>query len=200
MSTPLFQILICTLKEREEKFNKLNEFLIKQIEENGLENEVGILSFSDNRNYTVGMKRNLLVKNSTAKYVGAIDDDDWVSATYVKDIHEALIENPDVDCIGLKGLMTSNVNYFNNRIFLHSIQFTEYLERNDGVYLRPPNHLNPIKREFVVKFPFPIINRGEDTDFAMRLCKSELLQNEAFINDILYYYKFNTNVSATLKR
>jgi len=192
----LWQILIATIKEREDQFLKLKEIIEKQIETYSKNNDVGILFFSDNRQYPVGMKRNILVKNSTAKYLSFVDDDDLISENYVKSIYKA-IKEPNIDCVGFKGkILSEDAKELNNKIFIHSINYDSYFEK-DGIFYRPPNHLNCIKRDYFIQFPFPFINKGEDTDFAMRLSNSKLLQEEIFIDDILYFYQFEWSKSAT---
>lgn len=184
VSPKLWSILICTLEERQEKFNKIHEKLTKQIDTNQLNDQVEILYFKDKRGeHSVGLKRNDLIARSQGKYVSFIDDDDDVHERYIAIIHEKLLQNPD--CVSLTGIITTNGQ--NPKKFIHSIAYDHYFE-NDGVYYRPPNHLNPIKREIAKQFLFPTINYGEDTNWAMQIAKTGLLKKEEIISEPYYFY------------
>jgi len=192
----LWSILICTLESRRDQFQSLHEDLVSQIKENNLEEEIEILFFEDDKDFPVGIKRNSLVEAATGKYISFIDDDDKVSNTYVKQIYD-IIKYNDVDCIGIVGLLISRV--LGNKQFIHSLKYKEYSE-DDKYYYRPPNHLNPMKREKILDFKFPYVNFGEDADWAMKICKAGVLKTEVFIDDILYYYHFDYATTETQKR
>ena len=53
--------------------------------------------------------------------------------------------------------------------------------------------IDAAKSEIAKQFKFPIKNFGEDTDWAMQICKSGLLKKEVEVNKIIYYYQFITN-------
>lgn len=175
-------ILICTLESRKPLFSQLMIMLKAQ-----KTSEVEILFECDKGELSIGGKRNKLLKRATGDYVCFIDDDDSVDARYVELILEALKSNPD--CVKLIGIMSTNGR--NQRRFEHSIKFYNYFELNT-IYCRPPNHLNPIKRSIAIKFKFPEINMGEDTDWAMQISRSMLLQKEAVIDIPIYHYRFVT--------
>ena len=183
-------ILICTIKGREDQFNKLKSQLDKQIQDKRVE----VLSLYDDKSMPVGEKRNKLVLLASGKYISFIDDDDTISDDYINKILSSINNNPD--CVGIKGVITFSGR--NPKIFIHSIKYNKYFEQN-GVYYRPPNHLNPIKREIALKFKFPLKNCGEDTDWAMDICKSNVLRTEVFIDDPIYYYLYDHNKTETQK-
>lgn len=190
----MFSILICTLEQRKEQFDKLHQHLLKQIIDNKYENDVEILVYSDNREMPVGIKRNTLLNTASKKYVAFIDDDDWVPDDYISTIMTILKNSPDIDCIGMKGLLIDHI--LGKKVFIHSIRYKGYSE-DEKFFYRPCNHLNPIKRELVVNFEFPIINFGEDSDWTMRICKAGVLKNEVFLDKIMYYYHFNRFTTQT---
>ncbi len=168
-------ILICSIKGREKKLNRLLEDLkIQQTE------DVEILVEIDNKRMTIGAKRNKLLKKAKGDYIAFIDDDDMVSVNYVVKILEALKTNPD--CCSLEGLLIRPGHKYK---FLHSIQYKEWFSKND-IYYRCPNHLNSVRRDIVLQIGFPKINNGEDKDYSLRLQK--LLKTESKIKGILYYY------------
>lgn len=193
MTSYLLSILICTIEGREEELDKVRSELDRQIAQSGA--SIEILTFSDDKSIPVGDKRNKLLSIANGKYTCFVDDDDMVSPNYIKHIIQGL--NQDVDCVGIKGIITFSGK--NPRTFIHSIQYDKYFE-NGGVYYRPPNHLNPIKREIALKFKFPVKNCGEDTDWAMSICKAKALRSEWYIEEPIYYYQYDHNKTATQRK
>lgn len=177
-------ILICTLETRKTLFNVLLDELKKQSKGYKVE----ILSDCDNGEQTIGAKRNKLLQKAKGDYVCFVDDDDWVDSEYISKIMEALESQPD--CVKLLGVM--NTNGFNQMRFEHSIVHGVY-NTFGGVYRRPPNHLNPIKTNIAQRFKFPETNFGEDTDWALQVRDSGLLQREEPTYKVLYHYRFKSN-------
>jgi cellulose synthase/poly-beta-1,6-N-acetylglucosamine synthase-like glycosyltransferase len=182
----LLSILIPTLTDRKKKFDFICNKIQDQIQAKGLGQEIEILFFEDNRKHSIGHKRNWLIEQAVGKYIMFVDDDDDVSYDFIEKIYEGLLTDPD--CISLVGIITFSGN--NPKQFIHSIKYNKYFEK-DNVYFRPPNHLNPIRRDIAVKFPFKEINFAEDTDYAMRICNAGLLKKEYEISKPYYYYKFD---------
>lgn len=203
-----WSILICNLPSRVENLCFLVNKLKKQIEKVGLIENIEILVFIDIGEHATGFKRNVLLKQSCGKYVSFIDDDDDVSDNYVSLIYEKIKCDPDV--IALKTLSRySALNKQVECLFVRSIK-RKKLSNSGGfiglkftlpldtpilkkVYLLPimcscVNHLNPIRRDIALKCLFPDQVLGEDTEYAMRLLKSNLLKSELEVGEILYYY------------
>ena len=183
-----WSILIPTLEKRQELFQKIHKKLTKQIEENHLSDHIEILVACDKGEKAIGKKRNDLMHCSQSEYICFIDDDDDVHDRYIPLIYEKLIhEKPD--CINLIGIITFDGK--NPKKFIHSIQYRSYFEEK-GIYYRPPNHLNPLKREIAIQFTFPSTSFGEDTDWAMQVCRSGLLKKESTIQEPFYFYLYRT--------
>lgn len=179
-------ILIPTITGRE----NLLERLLNLISEQRQWTELGveIVIEKDNRQKSIGEKRNLLLSKATGEYSVFIDDDDIIPDYYLKEIETAIKENPDT--IGFKGSYSENG--IQKKEFIHSITNHEYSETMYYFY-RPPNHLNPIKTSIAKQFRFPHKNLFEDTDWAMQIQKSGLLKTEVFIDKIMYNYNYVSN-------
>jgi len=176
--------MICALKEREALFNSLIQKLKGQIDDLGARNSMEILRFCDNRELRTGVKRNMLVDAARGKYISFIDDDDDISDNYVRLLYEGIQQNKD--CLSLEGILTTNGK--NPQRFVHSIKYKVYKKRL-GVYYRPPNHLNVIKKALVKGFRFPEKNFSEDFEWSMAVCRSGILKTEVVINEPVYFYR-----------
>jgi glycosyltransferase involved in cell wall biosynthesis len=186
MGIQLFSILIPTLPSRQDQFQQLYSKLTEQIHENSLDQDVEIVSFLDDGEHSVGFKRNKLIELAKGTFVAFVDDDDDVSEDYVPLICRTIKETPEIDCIGIKGLITFGGKH--PRVFIHSVRYRDYFSRG-GVYFRPPYHLNPIRRDIACRYRFEDISYSEDIDWAMRLCRDRALRREVFLDQVIYYYR-----------
>lgn len=184
----ILSILIPTLKQREPDFYGLTRMIAEQraMIPNGIHN-IEILSESDNGELSIGRKRNILLDRAKGDYVAFIDDDDIIAHDYLQILMHGMWSKPD--CFSLQGIITWDG--LNPEIFEHSIKYKEYKTTENRIkYERFPNHLNCIRADIAKQFKFPEINHGEDTDWATQVFKSGLLQNEYYIEQVLYYYQF----------
>jgi glycosyltransferase involved in cell wall biosynthesis len=181
----ILSLLIPTIVGREEHYNSLVAELYKQYQ--GC--DVEICHLKDNREASIGKKRNDLLAMANGRYVAFIDDDDRVSDDYIKLQLNAALH--DCDCASLKGVYS--VDGIHDGIFEHSIVYPEWkTTRNLIKYERYPNHLNMIKASIAKLFKFPENNFGEDHAWSKQLHESGLLKYEHYIEEILYYYDFKT--------
>ena len=157
---------------------QLNEQLVPGIQ---------VLYLIDSGESSIGTKRNVLLSQAQGEYVAFIDDDDRISDDYISEVMTGI--ELGIDCCSLVGEITTDGK--DPKVFVHSIKYKEYFEEN-GVYYRPPNHLNVIRREIATQFKFPRIDHGEDTDWAMQICNSGILKNEHQIKRTIYYYDYVT--------
>lgn len=176
-------VLICSLVERRPMLKRLLDELkfFKTFSRLTIE----ILTDVDNREKSVGQKRNDLVARAQGKYCCFIDDDDQVSKYYFREIEEALKDKPD--CVALLGMFYQDGRQI--KPFVHSIDTQYYMEDEEAFY-RPPNHLNPILTGLVKRVGFPAKNVGEDTDFALRMVG--LLKTQGLVKGLIYHYKYNS--------
>jgi len=191
----ILSILIPTLVERSLQFEQIFTKLLLQILQANLQNQIEIVFYRDNRDATVGYKRNQLIANASGKYTCFVDDDDDVHAQYITLIYQALLQN--CDCVKLLGIYSEN---HIKRLFIHSIAYQSWFEFNQ-VYYRPPNHLNPIKREITSKFQFPNhMNYSEDADWSMQICRAGAIKTEANLQVPYYFYNFDAQKSVCWQR
>lgn len=177
--THKLSILIPSLNERQGTLMKLREELDRQIGKKSVQ----VLHISDDRQMSIGQKRNMLLMQSTGEYVSFVDDDDMVSADYIEKILAALSKNPD--CSSLTGVVVFSDGY--SRPFVHSLRYDRWIDDHEGkVYYRPPNHLNAVKRDIAKLVGFPSINSGEDRAFSMGI--RPYLKTEGWIDGVIYNY------------
>jgi cellulose synthase/poly-beta-1,6-N-acetylglucosamine synthase-like glycosyltransferase len=181
-------ILIPSLEERRKTLEQLKTELANQIGKRNVE----VLSLSDNRQMSIGQKRNMLLTQSTGEYVSFVDDDDMVSPDYIEKVLNALTKNPD--CSSLTGEIVFSDGY--SRPFIHSLRYDRWVDDHEGkVYYRPPNHLNAVRRSIAVQVGFPPWNSGEDRSFSMGI--RHFLKKEEWIDGVIYNYKCNKTFEET---
>lgn len=188
----ILSILIPTLVERERIFEPLRkkiETLIAPYNDGGF-NQIEIVINKDNREKTTGQKRNELVDAAKGKFSVFIDDDDDIPVHYITSIISAIGRRETVDCIGFKGIITWNGK---KELFQHKKGNPYSPHPINGVYLRPPNHLNPMLTEYFRQIRFPDLTFAEDFDFCRRLDEAKLIKDEEYLNIIMYYYNYNPN-------
>lgn len=181
----LLSILIPTLESRRALFGRVHGQLAAQVAAAGLDADVEILDCRDNGERTTGWKRNRLLERAQGEFVAFVDDDDTVSGDYVSRICNAIRSHPGIDCIGIRGVV--NFRGGHPREFVHSIRYSDY-RSCEGVYQRPPYHLNPIRRSIAARYRFADVSYSEDIDWARSMVFDNVLRVECFIDSVLYYY------------
>ena len=178
--THKLSILIPTLEDRKESLAGLRAELDRQVGKRNVE----VLHLSDNRQMSIGQKRNMLLNQSQGEYVAFVDDDDMVFPDYVDKVLNALVKNPD--CTSLTGEIVFSDGY--SRPFIHSLRYTQWIDdHGNKVYYRPPNHLNAVRRSIALQVGFPPWNSGEDRSFSMGI--RHHLKTEQWIDGCIYTYR-----------
>lgn len=181
----ILSLLICTIPKRKNLLDRLLFELRSQIVKSGKEVEILI----DNKEGTIGGKRQRLLNKSQGEYVAFIDDDDMVSQDYISSILYSLESKPDV--VGFMGWITTNGK---NKTNFKISKDCGYKTTARG-YERFNNHLSPVKREIALQIGYKDISFAEDYDYALRLTNSGLVKTERFIAKSLYYYQYVTQKS-----
>jgi len=188
---PELSILVCSLPSRLKNFD-----VIEQLTEQARKfahKEVEVLYFGDNKHWSVGYKRNVLLNLAGGRYTCFVDDDDKVYPHYVRAIMERIPEGND--CIPFNAYITTNGH--SPKPVDYSIKWKHDEDLKNG-YRRIPNHLIPIKSNISKGIRFGHINFGEDKTWAK--CVRPFLKTESKIDDFLYTYQFNTQTTEAQKR
>ena len=188
----LLSILICSVIERENQFHNLLSALDAQksyLDDGG---EVEILYIIDNKEISVGAKRNKLLEMAKGEYVAFIDDDDMVTGDYLKSILEILDYNRP-DCIGIRAIITFEGIAPEIREFYYSNKGN--FRGPDGIMHSPPYHLNPIRATIAKSVKFPDKNLQEDVAWAEAIRPK--IKSGIDIDQPIYLYKFSATNSLT---
>ena len=187
MTQPLLSILIPTVVGREKEYNHLYEILINQYR--GVEVEMGVLK--DNKEITIGEKRERLYQMANGLYSWQIDDDDDIAPNAIQLILEAIKSNPEIPCITFRERCMINGEYKSSN---HSIRYSQWMDNQDGYnYVRCPFYKDVIRTDIAKSVPFPHIRYNEDEQWSMAI--KPLLTDEIHIEEELYYYFYEPKES-----
>lgn len=184
-------ILICTTVERTEMFTKLYSEFMGQIYELDLEDKIEVLFIKDNKEVSVGEKRQRLLEMSQAEWVCYFDDDDFPYPYYIEEVWKA-INQPNIDCVGINIYMTTNGG--NPQRCCHSLKYPVWEDKKDGWdYVRNITHFNPCKRKIASLVGFNDKHFGEDKEYSDVV--TLLCTNEYYIEKPLFHYRYTTHQS-----
>ena len=180
----MLDILIASIEERAFDLAKV----VTEFRRQGVDPIVVI----DNKEMTIGKKRQMLLEMATKEWIVFFDDDDWPSEGYVANILKAIERNPGADCCGIWGRMT--VNGASPKTWRHRLGMPFIETMSEGFnYTRPIMHFNPVLRTKALEAGFDITSRwGEDVDYAKRL--NPLLTKEAFVHEPLFLYRYSNKI------
>ena len=184
MTSPILTIMIPTTVDRRPMFKSLFIKIWSQIFEHNFHNDVEVIFEEDNKEISVGRKRQNLLVRSKGTWVVGIDSDDDIADTYILDIVSSLKLNPSVDHIGFIEDCTINGEKSKS---LFSIKHKKWAENTDGYdHIRCANPKSVIRRSKALMVGFEDMRYGEDIVFSERV--TPLLDSEIFINKPLYLY------------
>lgn len=178
-------ICIATVNGREHFVNPLLSEFQRQIQNNMLLNEIQLVVNKDNKELSIGAKRQQMLESAQGEYVVNFDDDDWPFDFYLSEIMEGIKKG--VDCIGFLIHMTTNG--LRPQTCCHSLKYKEWANKVDGYdYVRNVTHFNPVKRSLALIAGYPDLRFGEDkvySDIVTHLCRTE-----HFIDKRLFHYRY----------
>lgn len=188
-------ILIPSLESRVKMLGALVAELARQVVDAGAHGEVEILTAPDKGEKTVGAKRNELIERAKGDFVVFVDDDDGVAEDYVFQILEAITQNPEIDCVGMRAIMTRGETEHQRQV-VYSLHYPGGFE-SGGIYYRPPCHLTPVRRGIANQFRYGDVSLGEDANWSNNVAGRKVMKKEFFVDKILYHYRFNPKTSGT---
>jgi hypothetical protein len=178
-------IMIPTIPGRERKLQSLIKSIHELRQRVCPDLRIAIAIGFDNREVTIGAKRQSMLQAAQGKYVSFIDDDDRVSAHYFEDAAACIAGN--FDCMRLRGEI---VGY--TWTFTHSTanKLTDFMA-NETTFLRPPNHLNVMKADIAKTTQFCDATSGEDLDWAIKLARTGFLRTEYQSDEGRIHYTYD---------
>ena len=181
--TPRLAILLPTVEARAKLFAQLHTHITAQAAGKPVE----VLVACDNKEISIGKKRQNLLEQATGDYVCYIDDDDWVADDYVDSILAALESGPD--CVGF--LITCTTNGRNPRKAIASMRYKDWCENRDGyAHCRSPYQKTPVRREIALAVGFPDLRYAEDRVYSRGI--TARIKTESFVPKVLYQYRFRS--------
>lgn len=165
--------------------------LMQQIAQLTKDLDVRIFKLPNKGEKTIGEYRQIMIDQVDTEYVVFIDADDRISPKYFELVFDGIRKG--VDAIGLKGEITTNGQ--RPFTFIHSSKYKKWAdvrEKGKLTYVRPINHLNPIKTSIAKQIGYNNLKHGEDMDYSMRLSQSGLIKSEHFIDQVIYFYLYNS--------
>lgn len=178
----LLSILVCTVLERKQQFEELKAEFERQIGDLPIE----FLYEQDNKQISVGAKRQKLLERSKGRWIVFFDDDDFPEGWYVSEIVEALKTEPD--CLGYLIKMTTNLE--REQVCCHSLRYPEWKTNVDGYdYVRNITHFNVCRRDIAIAIGFPDKRFGEDQVYSNGV--TNLCQTEVFIDKFMFHYRYS---------
>jgi hypothetical protein len=178
-----WSILIPSIVERDSSLKSLLESLREKIGRIAPDLKVEYCIEVDNREMSIGNKRQKLLENANGKYLSFIDDDDDITDAYVEDVLQMIRGNWPV--MRLRGKIAQYT-------FTHSLEnrLTDKMARGD-VFLRPPNHLNPMLSDVAKLVRFKDATRGEDLEWTIRMARTGFLAREYQSDSFRIHYIYN---------
>lgn len=188
MSDILLSILIPTTVDRREQFTKLRQFILEQINEFDLAELVEIISIEDDKEMTIGEKRNKLYQKATGVYSWQIDSDDWLHYQAIPMVVDEL-RSKECDCVGFKELCIFDGKRVESSNF--SLKYGGWADNVDGFnHVRSPFFKTPIKTRICLQVSVPHIRFSEDHEFSRMIYP--LLHKENYIDNFIYHYIHNS--------
>lgn len=180
---PVFSILLATVTNRAPLFSLLYDEIRRQSEGKPVE----IIVACDSKEISIGKKRQNLLESASGTHIAFVDDDDWISGTYVNDILTALESGPD--CVGFKIECTMNGGRPESAVT--SMKYKEWGDNIDGFrYTRSIYHKSPVLRSIALKVGFPNLRYCEDRPYSEGVMHH--VKTESFIDKVLYFYRFRS--------
>jgi hypothetical protein len=190
MSIPTWAILIPTIPQRSENFERLLGVLLPQLDEH--EGRVRVLAWRNRGDPRLGEIRDALMASAGTEYVSFVDDDDLVPDYYVAEIVKALAGRPDHVGFKLEYCPAGGPS----EVVEHSLVWPKWGRSREGVLYRNFTHVDPVRTELALKGQFAVARprRAEDRVWVKQV--TPYLSSEAYIDRIMYHYLWSPHTSS----
>ena len=180
---PLLTICLPTIESRKEQFAALKEYIELQTKKHG--KNIEIITLCDNKEMSIGEKRQRLYEMAKGLYSWQIDDDDSILKGSIDLVMEA-IKKELADCITFKELCIFEDRQEQSSF---SLQWKEWADNVGGFdHVRTPFCKTPIKTEICLHAGVKDMRYGEDHQFAKDVYP--LLKTETYIDEFIYIYRY----------
>ena len=181
-----WSVMIPSLVGREAGLKNVMDSIREKISRLAPEIRVEYCVDIDNREVSIGIKRERMLQAARGKYSSFIDDDDDITDAYIEDLRETIRGNYHV--MRLYGQIKQYKFVHSTEMGLSSPMATS---GENPVFQRPPNHLNPMLCDVAKLVHFKNAVHGEDLDWAITMLKNGFLQNEYRREPIQVHYIYN---------
>lgn len=191
MSQPLLSIMVPLTPDRWDDYYKLRDEIICQIFNLGVEDKVQFTYNLDNKEMTLGEKRERMYEDALGLYTLQVDSDDMIAANGLRLILGAIKKEPD--CITYEENCSMNGQYYKSN---HSLFYSDWDGNgssllSDGFHFhRTPFYKDVIRTDIARSVPFEWIRYGEDHAWSRAL--KPHLRNEVHIDEEIYFYIHNS--------
>lgn len=181
-----WSVLIPTMPGREAGLRALTTSLHEKVNRLCPSLRMEICVAFDNKELSIGAKRQQLLGQARGKYLSFIDDDDEITDAYIQDLWECI--QGGYHTMRLRGFMKGYE-------FVHSldVKLTDMMATKDNppIFQRPPNHLNPMLADVAKLVPFKNAVYGEDLDWTIELFKRKYLETQYAPDPSRIHYIYN---------
>ena len=180
-----WSVLIPTMPGREDQLHTLCKSIHEKVNRIAPDMKIEICLDFDNRESTIGAKRQRLLERASGKYLSFIDDDDEITDAYIEDLRDCMAGNHQV--MRLRGDMKGYP-------FIHTtnVKLTDAMATMDepAIFMRPPNHLNPMMSDIAKLIKFQHIDRYEDLEWTIRMFHAGFLRDEYRSDELRTHYNY----------
>jgi hypothetical protein len=181
-----WSILIPTIPGREDGLTRLTTSVREKIARICPDLRYEFCIEFDNKEMSIGMKRQKLLDSAKGKYLSFIDDDDDITDAYIEDLWGCI--RGGYHTMRLRGQMSQYP-------FVHSTEITMASPMatmdEPALFQRPPNHLNPMLSDVAKLIKFKDAVHGEDLDWTLSLYRSKFLETEYRSDPSRVHYMYN---------
>ena len=184
---PELSVLIPTIPSRSDNYLELMSNLLPQIKNN---DQVEILSLSDNHQLSIGEKRNKLLEMARGRYISFVDDDDIISGAYLSEILAAINMHDGVDTINFDIQIELKDTTITCK---YDLSYKDFAMTDASCFAGTAWHLHAWRSAIAKQVKFKDISYQEDMDWVSRVCP--LANTQYKIDKVLYSYHYNPFLS-----